>query len=288
MRHLDRLWSAKLWILLAVIAGAAAGGLVDVSLPHDYRATAMVRVIDPQMMQEVEEFNVGEVIPLFRTSRVAMQVMDETGIGASPWNIDLIEFRERLRVAEIPGTRFITVSVDLPDAELAQTVANRLAESAVQLHGELLSHQIEHNRELLLPQLASASRRMQPPNGEAPVVVPDPPRDGDSLASLAGPLTAFVELYRRGVAPSDDERRQTAAGVAYSELLKAYESVEFNVIARNPRLEVIDPASSASPLPRTVSGFIVFGGLFGLIVSVFLVVAWGTIAAGKAGRAGAP
>jgi len=284
MNHLRRLWAGR-WLLLAALPlGAVAGGVLQFMLPREYQATATLRVTDPQLSAEATRISVAEVMPIFRTRRVAGQVIDEFDLDSPPHALTVAEFRELLDVSEVANS-FIDVSLVLDDPDLVVGVVNRLAEIGVRLHNDLVLGEVVQNREFLEPRIDQARQRLEDLGVETGSMQSElrggPTAGDDSAAGLAPVLGEFVDLYRRQVAPSEAELMQSVARDAYAELLRLSDQKEIWAASRRARLELIDPAIPDIRLRHSIVWGMFLGATLGFLLCAVWLLARGFAAAAR-------
>lgn len=278
MNHLRRLWIGRWLLLAALLLGAVAGVVVQILLPREYQATATLQVTDPQLSAQPARVAVAEIMPIFRTRRIAAQIIDEFDLDAPPRELTVAGFRELLEVSEVANS-FIDVRLVLDDPDLVVDVVNRLAELGVRLHNNLMLGEVAQNTEFLEPRLDAARQRLEDLGVETGSA-PSQPRGGpaagdDSAAGLAPALGELVDLYRRQVAPSEAELMQSVAREAYAELLRLSDQKEIRAASRRARLELIDPAVPDLRLRDSIVWGLGLGATLGFLLCAVWLLARG-------------
>lgn len=148
---------ASYWILLVAFSatGAAAGLIIASRAPLLYQATATLNVAP----------NADSTLGLTpATSRALLadlslvgETLAELQLGVTPQAF----VDEALTVQPVPSTNLVRLSIVLPDADQAQTAADRLAQKAVALNRRLETDGARTVQQALSAQLAEAARRLE-------------------------------------------------------------------------------------------------------------------------------
>jgi uncharacterized protein involved in exopolysaccharide biosynthesis len=105
--------------------------------------------------------------PMVESLTTAAAVIADVGLGEAPHNVRPAQFLNQIMaVSEIRGTNLITVTVSYPDATLASTLANRVAEHAVQTARRVSASEASHARDLIKEQLDQARERLDAADSE--------------------------------------------------------------------------------------------------------------------------
>lgn len=151
-------------VILAVVAILASLGALALSLqgPRVYSSTVTFAAGMSKIGDGGQPTNTAASFrPMVESLSTAAAVISELGLDEAPHNVRPIQFLNRIMVVnEIRGTNVITVTVSYPDAALASTMANRVAEHAVQTARRVSASEASHARDLIKAQLDQAREQL--------------------------------------------------------------------------------------------------------------------------------
>jgi uncharacterized protein involved in exopolysaccharide biosynthesis len=100
--------------------------------------------------------------PMVESLTTAAAVINDVGLDKPPHNLRPSQLLSRVMVVkEIRGTNLITVTVGYNDATMAATIANSVADHAVQTARKVSASEASHARDLVKEQLDQARERLE-------------------------------------------------------------------------------------------------------------------------------
>lgn len=155
---------AVVWRRMPVIVGVAVvlGAIatyVSLSSPRWYESTVTFAATQSKL-GDGGVSNTAQFRIMVENLSTAASVISETGLDKAPYNMKPSEFLDAITVAEVRGTNLITVRIALPDASLAATVANHVADHTIQTARRVSAGEASYARDLVKEQLDQARQRL--------------------------------------------------------------------------------------------------------------------------------
>lgn len=165
--YLELIWQFKVLIIgVAAIAGAAAA-VNSLRGPDVYESTVTFAATASKIGEAGQQVaSTAAFRPMVESLSTAAAVIKEVGLDKPPLSMTPSDFLESvILVNEIRGTNLITVKVDQTNAALAATIANSVAEHAVQTARKVSASEASHARDLIKEQLDLALVRLNDADG---------------------------------------------------------------------------------------------------------------------------
>jgi len=164
MRRVGALRRHWRWILQGAGACAIAAMMISLLLPKIYQATTYILVSEskigagPRDAAWQQPALLPTFVPFVDNDALISQSIHKLGLDRPPYDLTVDRFRRRkyLDVSIPKSTRLLEISVEFPDAQLATSLANDLAQGAVEYNARLNAADTVATREFLRKQLDEA------------------------------------------------------------------------------------------------------------------------------------
>lgn len=161
--YLALAWRCRLFLILAVIAGAAIMFARSVSGPRVYESTVTFAATQSKIGDETSQAIAGTASfrPMVESLTTAAAVIKKVGLDKAPHQMRPSEFLERvMSVSEVRGTNLMRVAVVYTDPALAATMANSIADHAVLVARNVSAAEAVLARDMIKKQVDEARRRL--------------------------------------------------------------------------------------------------------------------------------
>jgi capsular exopolysaccharide synthesis family protein len=252
----------KRWLWLFILAAVLAGlltYLVSQRQPLSYSARARLLVgpgidsPDPnlnalragaQLMQTYAE--------LPTTGPFLQTIIDDLDLDMS-----MEDLRERISVTANQETQILSIRAEDNDPAQAVAITNAVAETLVRLSPSGTNNPAAQLREQIMTQ----AERL-----EQNIAATD-----NIIAELEAEFQAATDLTEQRLIREDITEERDHLSEAHGTLAQLYELLQTATINR---VEILEPASSATPIAAQVGLKVLVGGLVGLILSFLIVFAF--------------
>jgi len=166
VRRIGRLRRHARWIMVGTAVGALTALLISLALPKTYRATTYVLVSDskigPATQAQVWPFAMPTFVPFVDNDELVAKALKQFHLDQAPYNLTPEKFRRRnyLDVSIPKATRLLEISVEFPDARLAASLSNFLAQTAVDYNNQMNATDTVATQDFLKQRLDQSSTRM--------------------------------------------------------------------------------------------------------------------------------
>lgn len=160
--YLALVWRFK-WLLVAsAVASGALMAVTSTSGPRVYESTVTFAATQSKIGDSgpVATASSAAFRPMVESLTTAAAVIHDVGLDKPPNNMRPSEFLDQvMSVSEVRGTNLMRVTVVYTDPTLAATMANRVADYAVQTARRVSSTEASHARDMIKEQLDLALGR---------------------------------------------------------------------------------------------------------------------------------
>jgi polysaccharide biosynthesis transport protein len=168
--HLDLIqYAAVLWkwrkvIAAGTLAAAAMALLTSFAVPKAYEATATMVVLAPRFREsqmtgslDLEEARMAKSYEgVVKSIGALVETIDEFKLQEPPFDLTLEKFEDKVSVRATKDTNILSITVELPDREVAAQVANSLSQRAVDQKRRLGEASMERSRTFMETEVARA------------------------------------------------------------------------------------------------------------------------------------
>jgi len=224
------------WILEGAGACAAAAMITSLFLPKIYKATTYILVSESKVGASSREAALQQIvllptfIPFVDNDALIGQSLNKLGLDRPPYNLTADRFRRKgyLDVRIPKSTRLLELTVEFPDAQLAASLVNDLAQGAVAFNDRMNAADTVATREFLEKQLTDARDRLAQPAAlrlkvQKEAAIEDQEKELSILLGEKESLTTHLGQLRLALAEDQSKSKsleQALAGQPQTFLLK--------------------------------------------------------------------
>ena len=162
--YLALVWRFKVFVIATAVVAGVTMFAWSMSGPRVYESTVMFAVTQSKIGEgggQVVVPNTAAFRPIVESLTTAAAVIQKLGLDKPPNNLRPSEFLDHvMSVSEVRGTNLIKVEVVYTDPTLAATIANSIADHAVQTARNVSSTEAGHARDLIQKQMQLALERL--------------------------------------------------------------------------------------------------------------------------------
>ena len=230
--YVGALWRARILLVAAAIVAGAIMFAMSLSGPRVYESTVTFAVSQSKIGEGQQTVAVGTASfrPMVESLSTASAVMSKVGLDKPPNTMRPSEFLDNvMSVDEVRGTNLMRVTVVYTDPVLAATMANLVADYAVEVARQVSAREAVYARDMIQKQVEEARRHLDDSetrlrtfkqSGQIEAVKKDVE---SQLAGRAGILDLLVSIAseRAKLARMDEElksRQSRAVNKVYEDL----------------------------------------------------------------------
>jgi uncharacterized protein involved in exopolysaccharide biosynthesis len=160
--YVQALWRRRVLVLvLALVGGAAAFTLASLTA-RQYEAVCTLVLTESKVGDTAGPAPaVNNFVSILENYNVASDIIREFGLDQGPYWLGPSTFLLHvLKVERINQTGVVQVRVRLPDAQLSEKVANRIAQRGLDLVQRMGQTELEHGRDQIRSQMEESRKRM--------------------------------------------------------------------------------------------------------------------------------
>ncbi|MFB3920982.1 MAG: GumC family protein [Terriglobia bacterium] len=166
-RRIGRLRRHARWILIGTALGGLAALVISLILPKTYRATTYLLVSDSKIAPVTQvqgwSYAMPTFVPFVENDELIAKAIRQFHLDQAPYSLTPESFRRRnyLDVSIPKATRLLEVTVEFPDPRLAASLANFLAQTAVEYNNQMNVSDTEATQSFLKQRLDQSSAHME-------------------------------------------------------------------------------------------------------------------------------
>jgi len=161
-QYVAGLWRYRFAIAAAAVVCAATFAAVSLVGPSRYEAEASVILSQSKIADRADLTSAATFLPLLQSRSAALAIIRDLGLDKPPHNMSAAAFFESVvSVEPVRNTNVLVIKAVLEDPGLAATVANQLADRAIDMSRRLSQQEAVRSRDNLQQQRDDARRRME-------------------------------------------------------------------------------------------------------------------------------
>lgn len=160
--YLAVIWRARVWLVAAAILAGATMFAMSLSGPRVYESTVTFAVSQSKIGEGSQAVGgTASFRPMVESLSTAAAVMHRVGLDKPPNAMRPSDFLDNvMSVNEVRGTNLMRVTVVYTDPALAATMANLVADYAVEVARQVSATEAVHARDMIKKQVDEASKHL--------------------------------------------------------------------------------------------------------------------------------